>query len=154
MIWLYSISIIFFQFQGMSVWQFKFYLPSRAHFLTSIHSLLLKTNHHRQKQIFFSFLWLLCSISKFRVGHSIFSNIYSQNLSSRNSLSSFSSMVTTYTIQTNRREGTLYFSQNSEEYHTTLSNTRIDQLFDLNSTLIGEIQRLKLDIEALKRDRN
>ena len=63
-------------------------------------------------------------------------------------------MVTTYTIQTNRREGTLYFSQNSEEYHTTLSNTRIDQLFDLNSTLIGEIQRLKLDIEALKRDRN
>ena len=52
MIWLYSISIIFFQFQGMSVWQFKFYLPSRAHFLTSTHYLLLKTNHHRQKQIF------------------------------------------------------------------------------------------------------
>ena len=56
---------------------------------------------------------------------------------------------------TKTRHGTWINSHSSTAHEDeSLSNTRIDQLFDLNSTLIGEIQRLKLDIEALKRDRN
>ena len=56
---------------------------------------------------------------------------------------------------TKTRHGTWINSHcSTAQEDESLSNTRIDQLFDLNRTLIGEIQRLKLHIEALKQDRN